>query len=78
LKAIKDDSKEFEKKGYKIPQNGYEKWLLDLVAIATVADMVPLTFENRTLAIYGLYVLSKTNRAGLQTLFKNAKTIYGM
>lgn len=54
--------------------NGYEKWLLDLVAIATVADMVPLTYENRTLTIYGLYVLSKTNRAGLQTLFVNAKT----
>ncbi len=66
--------KDFEKMGVKIPQNGYEKWLLDLVAIATIADMVPLTFENRTLAIYGLFVLSKTNRAGLQTVFKNAKT----
>lgn len=72
LKLIYD--KDLEKNGIKIPQNGYEKWLLDLVAIATIADMVPLTYENRNLAIYGLYVLSKTNRAGLQTLFKNAKT----
>lgn len=61
----------FEKLGVKIPQVGYEKWLLDLVAIATIADMVPLTHENRNLVIYGLHVLSKTNRAGLQTLFKN-------
>lgn len=65
--------KKFESLGIKLPQTGYEKWLLDLVAIATIADMVPLTFENRTLAIYGLFVLSKTNRAGLQTLFQNAK-----
>jgi single-stranded DNA-specific DHH superfamily exonuclease len=27
---------EFEKQGIKLPQNGYEKWLLDLVAIATI------------------------------------------
>lgn len=64
---------QYEKLGIKLPHNGYEKWLLDLVAIATIADMVPLTYENRTLAIYGLYVLGKTNRAGLQTLFQNAK-----
>lgn len=56
-----------------LPPVGYEKWLLDLVAIATIADMVPLTGENRTLAIYGLHVLSKTRRSGLHTIFKNAK-----
>jgi single-stranded-DNA-specific exonuclease len=65
---------DFEKVGLTIPKVGYEKWLLDLVAIATIADMMPLTYENRTLVIYGLHVLSKTNRAGLQTLFKNSKT----
>lgn len=52
---------------------GYEKWLLDLVAIATISDMMPLVGENRTLAIYGLHVLKITNRVGLQTLFKNAR-----
>lgn len=45
------------------------KWLLDLVAIATVADMMPLLGENRTLVAYGLIVLQKTRRVGLQELF---------
>lgn len=46
------------------------KWLLDLVAIGTVADCVSLTGENRMLVKYGLVVLSKTRRSGLLELFK--------
>ena len=48
--------------------DGWEKWLLDLVAIATVADMVPLTGENRVLAFWGLNVLRKSARPGITAL----------
>ncbi|TAJ13795.1 single-stranded-DNA-specific exonuclease RecJ [Patescibacteria group bacterium] len=48
---------------------GFEKWLLDLVALATVADMVPLTGENRLLVKYGFKVLHKGRREGLRQLF---------
>jgi len=46
------------------------KWLLDLAAIGTVADCMPLVGENRVLVKYGLVVLSKTRRAGLQHMFE--------
>lgn len=50
-----------------IPE-GWEKWLLDLVAIATVADLVPLVGENRALVYWGLQVLRKTQRMGINAL----------
>lgn len=46
----------------------FEKWLLDLVSIATVTDMVPLTGENRVLLSFGLKALNKTQRPGLKAL----------
>ena len=52
---------------------GWEKWLLDVVGIATVADMVPLDGENRVLARYGLMVLRKTRRPGLLALFNKMR-----
>lgn len=52
---------------------GQEKWLLDLVALATVADMVPLLGENRTLVRYGLVVLSKGRHAGLRALMETMR-----
>ena len=51
-------------------KEGHEKWLLDMVGIATLSDMVPLTGENRMLAHYGLAVLRKTPRKGLVHLLK--------
>jgi single-stranded-DNA-specific exonuclease len=52
---------------------GTEKWWLDMVGVATIADMVPLRDENRVLAHYGLKVLRKSRRSGLQQLLKKAK-----
>ena len=51
---------------------GREKWLLDLVAIATVTDFMKLIGENRTLEKWGLVVLNKTRRPGLQQLIQSA------
>ncbi len=51
----------------------FEKWLLDLVALGTVADIMPLLGENRTLVKYGLVVLNKTRRIGLRALFYKAE-----
>jgi single-stranded-DNA-specific exonuclease len=44
----------------------------ELVALATVADLVPLIGANRTLLKFGLEELSKTKRVGLLELFKEA------
>ncbi len=43
---------------------------LDLVALATVADLVPLQGENRTLVRYGLRALARTRRPGLRALME--------
>lgn len=53
---------------------GWEKWLLDMVGLATLSDMVPLTGENRVFAYYGLTVLRKSPRLGLMKLLRVAKT----
>lgn len=44
------------------------KPLLDLVALGTVADLVPLKHENRVLVAAGLERLNETRRPGLQAL----------
>lgn len=45
---------------------------LDLVALATIADVVPLNQENRTLVRYGLKALAQTKLPGLRALMSRA------
>lgn len=52
---------------------GWEKWLLDMVGLATIADMVPLVGENRVLTTYGLLVMRKSPRVGLQKLCRGMR-----
>jgi single-stranded-DNA-specific exonuclease len=49
---------------------GWEKWSLDMAGLATLADQVPLVDENRVLAYYGLKVMKKNRRPGLQELWR--------
>jgi single-stranded-DNA-specific exonuclease len=48
--------------------------LLDLVALGTIADIVPLTGENRSLVAAGLERLSSTRRPGLIALKRVAQS----
>lgn len=52
---------------------GWEKWLLDMAGLATIADMVPLVGENRVIAKYGLLVMRKSPRLGFQKLCRIAR-----
>ena len=44
--------------------------MLDLVALATIADIAPLRGENRVLARYGLKMLNETQNIGLRALIR--------
>jgi single-stranded-DNA-specific exonuclease len=51
------------------PEAGEELWpFLDLVALGTIADLVPLLGENRILVKHGLVQLAGTARPGLRAL----------
>jgi single-stranded-DNA-specific exonuclease len=50
---------------------------LDLVALATIADVVPLVGENRTLVRRGLRVLASTRKPGLRALMAVARVDAG-
>jgi single-stranded-DNA-specific exonuclease len=49
------------------------KSVLDLVAIGSIADVVPLAGDNRALVRAGLFELGQARRPGLRALFELAK-----
>lgn len=63
VKSLREDG---DPTAFKIQLKDY----LDLVAMGTIADLVPLLGENRILAHRGLKMLESTRREGLQALFQ--------
>ena len=51
----------------------WDSSLLELAALATIADLVPMVDENRYLVTEGLRVMAQTKRPGLQALFRRAR-----
>lgn len=47
--------------------------LLDIVAVATIGDIVPLTDENRTLVKYGMDRIRRNERQGMRQLLEQIK-----
>lgn len=68
--------------GVRRKQKGLDEWhpadWLDLVAIGTVADIAPLTGENRELVRRGLRQLNHPKRPGLMALYQVAKIRPGL
>ena len=51
---------------------GFRRGYLDLVALGTVGDMMPLTGENRTIVKFGLERLQETKKPGLRAMIHHA------
>ncbi|MBI4084445.1 MAG: single-stranded-DNA-specific exonuclease RecJ [Candidatus Levybacteria bacterium] len=64
-------SQEIKNQKSKIKNSDDDKHL-ELVALGTVADLVPLVGANRTLVKFGLEKLCRTKRPGIVELFKEA------
>jgi len=61
------------KKGEFEIKEGWEKWLVDMVGLATISDMVSLKGENRVYSYFGMQVLRKSPRHGLIHLLRETK-----
>ncbi len=55
-----------------LDENEYLKYL-DIAAVGTIADIVPLVGENRIITANGLELLAKTKNEGLKALMKVAR-----
>lgn len=56
-------------KAFDLPEKSYLKYL-DIVAIGTISDIVPLVDENRIISKYGLEKMKKTENIGLKALLE--------
>ncbi|XSG75309.1 single-stranded-DNA-specific exonuclease RecJ [Herpetosiphon llansteffanensis] len=54
------------------PNNLRARDILDVVALGTIADMMPLTGENRVLVHFGLQAMNESQRPGLKALLRVA------
>jgi len=68
FKFIKAALRSLEDSQKKIFNSNYLNSLLDLVAVSTIADIMPLIGENRILAKIGLKKIQETSNAGLKAL----------
>ncbi len=48
-------------------------WNIDLVALGTVADVMPLTDENRIITALGLKIMNENRRPGIVSLLNNSR-----
>ena len=58
---------------YQFHGQPWDRKLLELAALGTIADLVPLLDENRYLVQEGLASLAQTQRPGLQALYRLAR-----
>jgi len=70
FKVVHAIIKDLREEGDPIAEKVSLKDYLDLVALGTIADLVPLVGENRILAHRGLRMLEQTRRRGLHALFQ--------
>lgn len=55
-----------------VPEHSFRRQYLDLVALGTAADCMPLIGENRVFVKFGLETLQQTKKAGLRALLESA------
>jgi len=70
FKVVHAIIKDLREEGDAVAEKIRLKDYLDLVAMGTIADLVPLVGENRILAHRGLRMLEQTRRRGLHALFQ--------
>jgi len=70
FKVIHSLIKKLEEQNYGAREMVELKDLLDLVAVGTISDLVPLTEENRILTRAGLHCLGRTRNLGLRALLE--------